>query len=251
MDVESLQQIGLTKSESRAYIALLELGTTSVGAIIHQAQISRSKIYDVLNRLMNKGLVGTIRAGKMKKYKAIPAERLKEILAQQHETLVLKEKALASLLPELTQLQPHEETSAELLVGSRAIRAFFDMSLTQNPKKDEILVLGYSQEASLYFHAYFRDYHKERIKRKIPGKVIYDYETWFLKSREKRKYVQQRYLSKGMTMPAFIYTWADSVGTVVFTPQQKFCFVIKNHTVAKSYKNYFNLIWQQAQKTGI
>ena len=124
------------------------------------------------------------------------------------------------------------------------------MYLYDNPKKHKCYVLGYSKEASLYFHAYYRQFHKERIKRKIPGKVIYDYETWFLKNRNKRKYVEQRYLPKGIKTPAFIFIFGDTVGTIVFTKEQKLCFMIKNAVVADSYKIYFNLLWKTAIKTG-
>jgi len=114
--------------------------------------------------------------------------------------------------------------------------------------KEEILVAGYPPEASEYFHAYFRDYHKRRIKKKVSGKVIYDYETWFSKKRGKRKYVQQRYLPKGIKTPAFLYIFEDIVGTIVFTKEQKLCFMIKNKEVSNSYKAYFNILWKQSTR---
>jgi len=249
METELLETIGLTKGESKVYTALLKLGKSSVGDIINEAQVSRSKIYDILERLKEKELIGFVIEGKIKKFNAISPKRLSEFLDLEKKKIDDKQEALKTILPKLNLLtKKGEDTSAEILSGPRGIKAFFDMSLYEN--KEEVLILGYSKEASLYFHAYFRDFHKKRIQRKIPGRVIYDHETWFLKNREKREYVEQRYLPKDTNFPAFLYIFGDIVGTIVFTNQQKLCFMIKNKTVAESYKKYFNLIWKQSIKTG-
>jgi len=250
MDLEILEKIGLTKGESRVYITLAKIGLSSVGNIINNSKVSRSKIYDVLNRLITKGIVTSVTEGKIKRFNAVPPRQLKEFIDMQKEELENKEQKLNELIPKLQKISPSPETYAEILSGPRGIKAFFDMSNYNNPTNDELLVLGYSREASIYFHAYWRDHHKERIKRKIHGRVIYDYETWFLKERNKRKYVEQRYLPKGIKTPAFILVWADTVGTIVFTKEQKLCFMIKNKEVAKSYKDYFELLWKQSTKTG-
>jgi len=249
MDIELLGKIGLSKGESRAYVTLIKLGRSSVGGIIKQGKISRSKIYEVLERLKEKGLVSQVTEGKIKKFNAITPNRLHEFLDLQKKKIEEKNEELQKIIPELNAMQKRPtDGSAEILFGPRGIKAFFDMSLYEN--NEEILVLGYSKEASLYFHAYFRAYHKDRIKRKISGRVIYDYETWFLKNRGKRKYVQQRYLPKGMKTPAFVYIFKDIVGTIVFTKQQKLCFMIKDEEVAKSYRTYFNMLWKHSVKTG-
>jgi sugar-specific transcriptional regulator TrmB len=247
MDIELLHNIGLTSGESKVYLALLKIGQCSVGEIIGKSGIARSKIYDILERLRVKGLVSYILEGKVKKFNAISPTRLYEFLELEKEKIADKEKELQRIIPYLEKISPNEDkASAEIFSGSRGIKAFFDMSLYKN--KGEVLVLGYSKEASLYFHSYFRDYHKKRIQRKIPGRVIYDYDTWYLKKRGKRKYVQQRYLPKDIKTPAFVYMFGDYVGTVIFSNKNKLCFLIKDKEVFESYKEYFNLLWKIAKK---
>ena len=53
---EILEKIGLTPGEAEVYEALIELGLSSAGDIIKKANIASSKVYDVLHRLLNKGL---------------------------------------------------------------------------------------------------------------------------------------------------------------------------------------------------
>lgn len=251
MDITKLEIFGLTNGESKTYITLLKNGLSTVGILVNETGIARSKIYDVLNRLVHKGLVSTVTEGRIQKYNALPPTRLKEVIEKQKQEITTKEIAFQQLLPALNNISSqHEQSQAEILNGPRGIKTFFDMSLHQNNTKDEILVLGYSKEASTYFHAYFRDYHKTRTKLKIPGRVIYDYETWHLKKREKRPYCQQRYFQKGIRTPAFIMMWENTVGTIVFTPEQKVCFMLQNKTAARSYKEYFYLLWNEANRTG-
>ncbi len=249
MDLTSLESIGLTTGESKVYISLLELGPSNVGKIIKKAKISRSKIYDVLSRLQQKGLVTFVKEGKIQKFNAFQPKQLTEYINKQQQELTQREETLLHLIPQLEKITPpSKNTSAEILLGPRGIKAFFEMSLHENPKKEEILILGYSKDASLYYHAYFRQHLKEKLKLKIPSKVIYDYETWQLKQRNKRRLEQQRYLPKGFKTPAFIYIFGNIVGTIVFTKQQKLCFMVKNKEVADSYKQYFNMLWNQAIK---
>ena len=242
MDLGALQKIGLTKGESRVYIALLKIGPSGVGNIINNANVARSKVYDILNRLIDKSLVSSVTEGKVKRFNAVSPKQLSNFIESQKEDIAQKERELASLMPKLQKLTPSPENYAEILSGPRGIKYFFDMSNYDNPNKDEILVLGYSKEASIYFNAYWRQHHKERIKRKIHAKVIYDYETWLLKDRDKRMYCEQRYLLKGIKTPAFIYMFGDIIGTIVFTKEQKLCFMIKNKIAAKSYRDYFNIL---------
>ena len=249
MDLTFLEKIGLTQGESKVYIALLYLGSSSVGPIINRAKVSRSKVYDILDRLIQKGLVSYVYEGKTKKYDAVSPKRLHEFLEVESKELEQKKQKLEEILPTLENLSKYSDnTKAEVFHGPRGIKAFFDMSLYDN--KEINYVLGYPKEASLYFHAYWRKYHKERIRRKQYGKVLYDYETWFCKNRGKRKYVEQRYLPEGIKTPAFIYIFGDTVGTIVFTKEQKLCFMIKNQIVADRYKEYFMMLWDHAVKTG-
>ena len=87
MDPEILEKIGLTRGESRAYLALLRIGKSSVGDIIKGGKISRSKIYDVLERLIDKGLVGSVTEGKIRKFNAVPPERLHDFLKAEQQGL--------------------------------------------------------------------------------------------------------------------------------------------------------------------
>ena len=52
-----LNELGFSPKESRVYLAILELGRATVSEIARKSAINRTTGYDILNTLVNKGLV--------------------------------------------------------------------------------------------------------------------------------------------------------------------------------------------------
>ena len=55
-----LKSIGLSEREIKVYLALLELGQTTVGPVATKTRIQHPKIYQTLEKLIDKGLVNFI-----------------------------------------------------------------------------------------------------------------------------------------------------------------------------------------------
>ncbi|MFH1455442.1 MAG: helix-turn-helix domain-containing protein, partial [archaeon] len=70
MNEKLLEEIGLTKGEVKVYLTLLKLGSTTTGKIIDEAQISSGKIYEILDKLIKKGLASYIIKDKTKYFSA-------------------------------------------------------------------------------------------------------------------------------------------------------------------------------------
>ena len=64
-----LQDLGLTRSEARVYVALVARGASSATGIVRDAKVPHPRIYDIIANLLTKGLV-EIQTGKRRKYKA-------------------------------------------------------------------------------------------------------------------------------------------------------------------------------------
>jgi len=57
MDTKLLQEIGLTNSEITIYTTLLRTGVIKAGELVREVNLHRSRIYEAINRLTEKGLV--------------------------------------------------------------------------------------------------------------------------------------------------------------------------------------------------
>ena len=71
-----LEEIGLTQNETKVYLALNELGMSTISPIVQKAQITNSKIYITLDKLIKKGLVSHVLINNIKRYKTANPQRL-------------------------------------------------------------------------------------------------------------------------------------------------------------------------------
>ena len=76
MNEKILEEIGLTKGEIRVYLTLLKIGETTTGKIIEEAQISSGKIYEILDKLIKKGLASYVIKDKTKYFNAVSPNRI-------------------------------------------------------------------------------------------------------------------------------------------------------------------------------
>ncbi|MGN6622795.1 MAG: helix-turn-helix domain-containing protein [Candidatus Nitrosocosmicus sp.] len=70
MMISELVELGLTNGEAKVYFSLLKLGSSKVGSIVKDCRVSYSKVYDVLERLILKGLVSYVLIGNIKHFNA-------------------------------------------------------------------------------------------------------------------------------------------------------------------------------------
>jgi len=87
---QTLKSIGLTGGEIKVYLALLELGTSSVGKIIKRSGISGSKTYEVLDRLSNKGLVNSIIKNNVKYFEPSSPDKILSYLEEKQEDIEME-----------------------------------------------------------------------------------------------------------------------------------------------------------------
>ena len=57
MKDDVLTEIGLSDSEKKVYLALLELGDSTRSDIVNRAKVTGSKVYELLEKLQDKGFV--------------------------------------------------------------------------------------------------------------------------------------------------------------------------------------------------
>lgn len=84
-----LQQFGFTQYESQVYQALITLAQPlDATAIVKRSGVPRSKVYEVLHRLVGKGVVLESTVEKKRLYTALPLESMIEKLKSDFETNV-------------------------------------------------------------------------------------------------------------------------------------------------------------------
>jgi len=245
-----LQNFGLTSGETKVYLALMKIGKSTIGDIIKESGVSHSKVYDILDRLGKKGLVGVVLINNRRSFEAKDPERLKEFLANKEKELKESKQVLESYLPELKQIfqNAEEPQEAEILYGLNGIKTFADISMNSLKSGETFYILGAPKESIEKLDAYFLDWHKRRIKKKVQCKMLYSLAAKELAhERAKMKLTEVRFLPDIIKTPVVIDVAGSYVGTMVFG-QRPLCFMIKNKEVADNYRDYFELLWKLAKK---
>ena len=94
---EVLDKVGLNEGEIKVYLALLKLGSVQVSKIKDETNLHRTTIYDFIEKLINKGLVGYVIKNNVKYYTASHPSKLIDFVKE-------KEENLKEILPNLIKL---------------------------------------------------------------------------------------------------------------------------------------------------
>ncbi len=126
------QNLGLTDKEAKVYLASLEIGTNPVSEIGKKAKINRVTTYDILEKLIKKGLVNYIIRRNIKYFSATDPE----LVAVEYKR---RAEELHHALPELKRL--HGETAhpkVQYFEGLEGIkRVFADCLQTMTPDEED------------------------------------------------------------------------------------------------------------------
>ncbi len=144
-----LKDIGLNEYESRAYATLVFIGPAKASEISQEAIIPQSKIYEVLDQLMNKQLVEVFN-GRPKEYKAVAPEiAFKNILEQRKNEIQELEKKLIYLKSFLKPIRPIEEvTSGIWTIKGKKWQEFFNKT-AEMIDRSKNYVYGVTRDFSL------------------------------------------------------------------------------------------------------
>ena len=96
MNLELLRNIGLTDSEIKVYLALIELGSSTKGPIVDKSKVASSKIYELLEKLMQKGLASYVIKSGVKYFESAPPLRLLDYIKEKESKLKQQEQQLQS-----------------------------------------------------------------------------------------------------------------------------------------------------------
>jgi DNA-binding MarR family transcriptional regulator len=245
MNEQLFEKLGLTKGEIKVYLALTRLGESTVGPIVHESKVTKSKIYDILDRLIEKGLVGYITKSGTKHFTPNDPHMILEYLSKKEDELNKTKQEVTHLLPELMRQRglASEKRMAEMYEGLQGIKAIREELMSTLKAGDTLLVLGAPKIANVKWEGWFLEFHKKRIANKVHMKIIYNADALeYGKIREKMRLTEVRYLPNNLVSP----NWMDIYpGAVLFIMVLKtpIAFVVRDRELANSFRVYFDIMW--------
>jgi len=250
MDTKILQQIGLNDSEIKVYFALLELEESTVGPIIERAKVQDSKIYHILEKLKEKGLVSFIIKNNVKHFQASDPKNLLSLLKEREQAIEEQKREISEkIIPQIEARRKlkEEKQEANIYEGFEGLKSAFNLILDNLAKDEEYLVFMLGESLSdKKVITFFQNYHKKRIERGIKVRLISNIQFKdTINKNHKYSGMQIRFTNQTLPIGTFIFKGYHM--TVVYG-EKPTAFAIKSKKNYEYYKAFFESLWKIAKK---
>jgi sugar-specific transcriptional regulator TrmB len=234
---ETLQEIGLNRREIVCYLALLELGSSQVGVIIKKTGIPSSKIYEILEKLINRGLVNYVIKNNIKNYQASDPKYLINYLDE-------KRRNLQEILPQLIAKQNNsKKQSVEIFEGQKAVFTLFTDLIGDAKAKEQYFVFSIDEEnKNEQANLFLRNLTIRRKEKKLDVRVLKNIKNHM---KEKNTKIQLKYTS--FNLPQGITIFRNSVILLSWV-DYPIAIKIESSIFAKQQRDFFLDLWKDSKK---
>lgn len=246
---ELLASIGLNAQEVKVYIHMLESGPITAGKLAKKIAVPRASVYDMLQKLHDKGVVKrSLKAG-IRSFTAEPPEKITQLFQSKITLLEQKKKQFETLVPEL-----HNKLSPDLL--NPQFQIYEGIEGVQSALKD--LLLYYDTETLSFWPmksmlnitpAHFYHYlNRERIRNNLyiraiwpVNQVVSSKEYPFLGiGKDFKREIRIAPEAIESTMGYWVY---GNKVMFVSSKRESFAFIIESAELAQMQRTQFDMIW--------
>lgn len=246
MDTAILKEIGLTESEIKVYLALLETGSAKKGIIVKVAGIASSKIYEVMDKLIEKGLASYVLKGNVRYFNAAPASRIRDYLKEKEEKLKAQDEKLGKILPELLMMQKamEKKADAEVYRGWKGMQAVYNNLIESLKKGEDYYIFGASKGADeKKVRAFYTQFNRKVLQKGLKAHIIFNEEARNnIPNAEKTGKV--RYISFNTPSETLIY---GNKTAIVLLEKEPLVILLHGESIARSFRAYFDIMWKQSK----
>ncbi len=239
MDIQILEDIGLSNAEIKVYLALLELGTSSAGPILEKSGLQNSVVHMTLNKLVDRGFVSFVKEGQRKHYQAANPNHIVEFINE-------KKERFEELLPELLLKQKLAKAKPQIITfqGVKGIRELLYELLEAGGTEHH--TFGSAKESLMMGDKWWVSYHQKRAKKGIRAKLMFNESLQYWKAEVKYPKSDVRYTKAGFEPLTETIIRNEKIGIIIWT-EKPMGVLIHNKVAADSYENFFQLMWNAAK----
>ncbi len=248
--IDLLKEIGLGKIEVDVYLDLLKARASTATEIAKRIKYHRPNVYDAIRRLEQKGFVNERLEGERRVFEANPPSVIFSYLQQ-------KKSEIQDVLPYLESMtsKKTETETVSVSYGVTKVReSLYDIYKTEH----EVIIWGSPKKVEdILGKAFIDEITKERIKKKIPAKILYSGKIQNIKSDLNHGLVQNakgnlkpllkeiRYIDED-TNSATIIISGDKVLILVYL-ERVMIIEMKGEVISNWFRSQFNFVWEKAK----
>jgi sugar-specific transcriptional regulator TrmB len=235
----NLDEIGLTKGEINVYLALSEYGSLSKSNLSVKAGVSSSKVYEIAEKLVKKGLIGKITKNGKTIYQANDPNKLMYFIEDREKKIQEEKEIVRKAIPIIKNLKIKKKTHRfEVFEGTEGLKETLNELLTEMKENEEICGFGMELKNIGLLHKY----HKARVEKKIKQKLIFSDKNLPWSNYEGK---EMRFIP-GITNIGIGIT--DKKVILSSLGKEPITLVIEHPEFNKSFKQIFDKMWQIAEK---
>ena len=247
MKEQTLMEVGFSKNEAKVYVSLLETGPASATKVAEVSGIHRVNVYDAIEKLKERGLVGFLQNNGKRVFQASSPDTLLSIPKNM-------EMKIKNLLPELqlkTQLSP-QKSEVGVFSGSDFFRnkmlEFLDV-------KKDILAFGIPPYVVLKVLGkdWVEAYHLRRRQGKQTMYHLYNYGA-----RDRvgvlngMPYTKARYVKAEHDQTVETIICDNRIMIIAYPededPKKLITIYMTNEQIANAYAKYFWILWERGDE---
>ena len=243
--LEILRKIGLSNGEIKVYQALLDLERAPVNKIHEKIGIERRNIYDILNKLVERGLISYVIENKKRFFQISHPNKIISYIEEKKHNLEILKKEIKEEIPLLIKKFESRtlEINAEIYRGYEGVKAVWEDMLDYK----EIYWIGSGRYIPKRFPSFFLNWNKRRVKLKIK---IFNLIRHELKKEIKSPFSYEyiKFLPKEFSGNPTVTAIYGNKTINFLLGKDYFAFVIESKELAEDYKRYFKYLWDNVAK---
>ncbi len=245
---EILGKIGLTRQESRVYLALLELQEAQTGKLCKHTKIASSNIYKILEALMEKGLVSFRVQNNIKVFMPSHPETLNNLFLEKQKKLEEERIEVNDLISSLNvgRREKEPQFNYKYFEGLTGIKSMWH-EINSLMSKDDIMRVYTGKRVSYErMVGFLNEHHILRLKKKVKELMIFPEEDVELAKKRSKQLAEVKIMD--LKNDAEWGVWKDLFYLHYYPVKKKpRGFLIKDEVFAQTFKQVFGQLWLEAK----
>lgn len=239
----------LTPNEIRVYEALLKIKKGTKTPIVKESGILSSKVYEVLDRLIKKGLVASFVENNVMNYVPVHPSNIKSLFDDKIKLLQHQKVAFEKHISTLFPTSEDFITDVQLFRDWSGLKSALTIADDDLHKGDTYYILGASPGEDIErANDIFSKNDKRLDEKKVKVKAIHDSAMKKEAEAYLHKYGKGKWTIRYSAVPGpFQIGITNNYALLILLEKNPVIILINNKKIRDSFLHYFNTLWELAR----
>lgn len=246
-----LLQLGFSDKEMAVYLAILQSKDSSIPTIAKTTGLRRGTVYDVVEKLKEKGFIAETKKGKKRRLiRENPTNTFYTLLDEKYEQLEKSKKIVENILPTLKALDVSDDLKPQIRVytGEKGFRKVWD-EIFAYEGKNFLSIARIETYLKFMGQDFLTEIQNRKIKLGFTSRAINEDSpsSHSMKENDETYNRETRLAPKDFAFPSSEIIFGDKIA-MFSTINENIIIVIQSKDFAETHKAYFEMIWKFLEK---